>query len=104
MAAESSCIAQGERSPSANTIRHDGVFSLRVGDDVVFDLDNGILYNTKGRAGKVAFTENDLIMEFNSLVPTGSLGLIAVLVALDTMWANMVGFTRTKAQPSAPLS
>jgi hypothetical protein len=81
---------------------HDGVFSLRVGNDVVFDLDKEILYNTKGRAGKVVFTESDLIMEFNSLVPAESLGLVAALVALDTMWANMVGLTRTRAQPAAP--
>lgn len=81
---------------------HDGIFSLCVGDSVRFDLNNDILYCPKGRAGKVSFTEHELVMEFNSLVPEESLGLVAALVALDTMWANLVGFTRTRAQPGAP--
>jgi hypothetical protein len=75
---------------------HDGVFTLRVGDDVTFDLHDDILYCDKGVAGKVSFDENGLTMDLNALVPAASLGLVAALVALDTMWANLVGFTRRR--------
>ena len=63
---------------------------------MAFDLRDEILYTPKGTAGIVAFNDSELNMELNSLVPAECLGLVAALVALDTMWANLVGFTRTK--------
>lgn len=75
---------------------HDGVCDLCVGEDVAFDLDKDVLYCAAGPAGTVAFAANELNMKFNSLVPAECLGLVAALVALDTMWANLVGFTRTR--------
>ena len=79
---------------------HEGINTLRIGEDLTFDLDNaGILYCPKGPAGTIVFTADDVNMQFNALVPAESLGLVAALAALDTMWANLVGFTRTKTQP-----
>jgi len=63
---------------------------------VTFDLHDDILYCDKGVAGKVSFDENGLSMDLNALVPAASRGLVAALVALDTMWGNLVGFTRRR--------
>jgi len=72
---------------------HEGIFTLSVGE-AVFDLHDRILYCATGPAGSVAFDSRALTMQFNALVPAESIGLFAALVALDTMWANLVGFTR----------
>jgi hypothetical protein len=79
---------------------HDGVYDLRVGDSATYDLHNEILFNSDGPAGQVAFTAKDLTMEFNSRLPANCLDIVAAVVALDTMWANLVGFTRTRVQPA----
>ncbi len=77
---------------------HEGEFRLRVTDHIIFDLNNESLYCSKGPAGKVTFTEHEVVIQFNDLVPEKEFGVIAALVSLDTMWANLVGFTRTRAQ------
>jgi len=95
-------LYQGAKQIALRTYdAHDGIHSVRIGTDTAFDLNNAVLYCPEGRAGRVHFSEKEITMDFNSLVREDIVSIVALLVAVDTMWANLVGFTRARARPRA---
>ena len=77
---------------------HEGQDEFRLGGKT-YELDGRVrkLYSERSCVCRFAFTEQEVTIEFDDEVPDSDIGMLAVFVSLDVMWANLVGFTRTRA-------
>ena len=68
----------------------------------MYESSRNALLCSKGSVGKTSFTDDGLTIELSDLVPETERPTLLTLVALEVMWANQVGFTRTRAQQGVP--